>query len=328
MTAFKKFDPQAFLEGERLAPTLATLATLAASPPKNEIRRAASKIVSEGDIRAVSAKNTEPQRGDGAVIHDLDPLGKNQNQTPTPAKAAKAAKDENNFSNFSSPAPSKTEYDHSHYASALAALRAKCPAYVPKDRWRQAVADATTFATKWGAEAEASGWTAPELFGLNRVPEQPAPNYDRVARVNEMGLVWLLRNRPVVELTETTAAYRCANGSILTYYRRTAPAAPAPEIADAVEPIGKPTPMTEIGKASPAKQIDSAVALYRPAEAAIHAMAQIGKPTPVGVIDSVAIATQDPVSASRSVSDAPKAALGHRSDDLLTTATPTPEAAP
>jgi hypothetical protein len=63
--------------------------------------------------------------------------------------------------------------------------------------------------------------------------------------------------------------------------QRTVPAAAAPEIADAVEPIGKPT--TEIGKASPAMQIDSAVALYRPAEAAINTMAQIGKPTPAEI---------------------------------------------
>jgi hypothetical protein len=54
--------------------------------------------------------------------------------------------------------------------------------------------------------------------------------------------------------------------------------------------------------------------------------APISKPTSVRITD--AIATQDPVNASGSVSDAPKAALGHRTDDLLTTATPTPEAAP
>ena len=47
MTAFKKFDPQAFLERERLASgsteTLAALATLAGPPLKNEIRGTASK---------------------------------------------------------------------------------------------------------------------------------------------------------------------------------------------------------------------------------------------------------------------------------------------
>jgi hypothetical protein len=56
MTAFKKFDPQAFLERERVAPTLATLATLAAPPPKNEIRRAASKIVSGGILEQFRLK--------------------------------------------------------------------------------------------------------------------------------------------------------------------------------------------------------------------------------------------------------------------------------
>jgi hypothetical protein len=179
-----------------------------------------------------------------------------------------------------------TELSAEPYASALASLRAKCPAYVPEDRWRQAIADATAFILKWGVQAQAFGWTVPELFGLHPVPEQPAPNYGQLARVDDMGLVWLLRDRPVVELKETTAAYRCANGSILTYYRRTAPAAPATEIADAAEPIGKPT--TEIGKASPAKQIDSAGALYRPTEAAlvetINAIAQIGRPAPAEIV--------------------------------------------
>ena len=50
MTAFKKFDPHAFLERERLASdstaALATLATLAGQPPENEIRGTASKFTS------------------------------------------------------------------------------------------------------------------------------------------------------------------------------------------------------------------------------------------------------------------------------------------
>jgi hypothetical protein len=126
-----------------------------------------------------------------------------------------------------------------------------------------------------------------------------------LARLDDIGLVWLLRDRLVVELTETTAAYRCANGSILTYCRRTAPAAPAPEIADAVQSIGKPTPTTEIGKASPAKQIDSAVALYRPAT---NAMAQIGKPTPAVEITEVTSAAEIDVAAPARIIDAPKPA--------------------
>jgi hypothetical protein len=68
----------------------------------------------------------------------------------------------------------RAERDPGPYASALAALRAKCPANVPEDRWRQAIVDATTFDTEWGAQAQVFGWTAPELFGLHTVPKQPA----------------------------------------------------------------------------------------------------------------------------------------------------------
>jgi hypothetical protein len=114
----------------------------------------------------------------------------------------------------------QAEGDPAPYASALAALRAKCPAHVPEDRWRQAIIDATAFATEWGGDTQTFGWTAAELFGLHPVPEQPAPNYDRLARLDDMGLIWLLRGRPVVALTATEAAYRCPSGAILTYRRK------------------------------------------------------------------------------------------------------------
>src|SRR6516164_5094742 len=38
------------------------------------------------------------------------------------------------------------------YASALAVLRANCPAYVDAADWQQAIVDATVFAPKWGAQ--------------------------------------------------------------------------------------------------------------------------------------------------------------------------------
>jgi hypothetical protein len=113
----------------------------------------------------------------------------------------------------------EAERDASPYASALAALPAQCPAYVSEDRWHQAIIDATAFATEWGPEAQALGWREPELLGLHPVPEQPAANYDRLARLDDMGLIWLLRGRPVVALTATEAAYRCPSGAILTYRR-------------------------------------------------------------------------------------------------------------
>jgi hypothetical protein len=115
------------------------------------------------------------------------------------------------------------EHDDTPYASALAAFRAKRPAYVPEDRWHQAIADATTFVTKWGAQAHAFGWTARELFGLHPVPERPAGNYSRLSRLDDTGLIWLLRGRPVVALTETTAAIQGAT-AVLTYRKINKPA--------------------------------------------------------------------------------------------------------
>src|SRR5262249_22555394 len=50
--------------------------------------------------------------------------------------------------------------DPGSYASALAGLRANCPAHVPEDRWHQAIVDATAFIPKWAALAQAFGWTA------------------------------------------------------------------------------------------------------------------------------------------------------------------------
>ena len=72
--------------------------------------------------------------------------------------------------------------DPGSYASALAALRANCPAYVPEDRWRRAIADATAFISKWEAQAQALGWTARELFGLHTPPERPLAKLSATSR--------------------------------------------------------------------------------------------------------------------------------------------------
>ena len=132
----------------------------------------------------------------------------------------------------------QAECDPGSYASALAALRANCPAYVPEDRWRQAIADATAFISKWGAQAQALGWTARELFGLHTPPERPAANYRPLSRYDETGLIWLLRGRPVVALTATTAAIQGATG-ILTYRKLNKPALGPP--GDSLDDIGAAT---------------------------------------------------------------------------------------
>ena len=72
--------------------------------------------------------------------------------------------------------------DPGSYVSALAALRAECPAYVDAADWQQAIEDAHRFVTQWGKQAEALGWAPADLFGLHIPPEKPAPNYRRLSR--------------------------------------------------------------------------------------------------------------------------------------------------
>jgi hypothetical protein len=229
MTAFKKFDPHAFLERERLAPdrtiTLASLATLAGQPLENEIRGTASKVSSQCDTGAVTAKSIETQRDDHTVEHGLDQLGKNQSLTPTPAKVAKVAKDR---SHFGSP------------SAAFDALERKFPAYVDVADWQQAIEDGHKFLARWGEQAEALGWTARELFGLHPVPERPAPSYRRLSRYDETGLIWLLRGRPVVALTANEAAIRGHSGATVTYRKLNKPA--LGPVGDCLDDMWGPNP--------------------------------------------------------------------------------------
>jgi hypothetical protein len=221
MTAFKKFDPHAFLERERLAPdstiTLATLATLAGQPLENAIRGTASKVLSQCGTGAVTvtAKSIEIQRDDQTLIHGL---GKNQNLTPTPAKVAK-----------------DRCHDFGILSEAFDALGRKCPPLVTDDRWRQAVEDGQQFLAAWGAQAEAFSWTARELFGLHPVPEHPKANYRRLSRYDETGLIWLLRGRPVVALTATEAAIQGAT-AVLIYRKLNKPA--LGPVGDSLDEIG------------------------------------------------------------------------------------------
>jgi hypothetical protein len=132
-----------------------------------------------------------------------------------------------------------TESDPGRYASALAAFRAKCPAYVLEDRWHEAIADAATFISEWGAQTEAFGWTERELFGLHPVPERPAANYSRLSRLDGAGLIWLLHGRPVIALTQTAATILASSGARLTYQRHNKPAPGL--IGDRIDEMGPTT---------------------------------------------------------------------------------------
>jgi len=56
------------------------------------------------------------------------------------------------------------------------------------------------------------------------VPNTPTPSYRRLSRYDETGLIWLLRGRPVVALTDATAAIQNAASSITVYRRDNKPA--------------------------------------------------------------------------------------------------------
>jgi hypothetical protein len=111
---------------------------------------------------------------------------------------------------------SDCEKSPSPYNGPFRALERRCPEFVEAVRWQQAVEDGRRFLASWGEQAHALGWTARELFGLHTPPERPAANYSRLSRYDETGLAWLLRNRSVISLTETTAAIQGAT-AVLTY---------------------------------------------------------------------------------------------------------------
>ncbi len=109
------------------------------------------------------------------------------------------------------------------YGEVIAELRSKCPDHIEHDHWQQAIQDADNFLARWSAQAQALGWTTRELFGLHAVPARPAPGYSRLSRYDETGLIWLLNGRPVVALTEATAAIRHPSGNITTYSKLNKP---------------------------------------------------------------------------------------------------------
>jgi hypothetical protein len=93
---------------------------------------------------------------------------------------------------------------------------------------------------RWGQQADRLGWTARDLFGLHPVPERPAASYGRLSRYDETGLIWLLHGRPVVALTETTAAIQGA-AAVLTYRKLNKPA--LGPFGDSLDDIGPAAPL-------------------------------------------------------------------------------------
>jgi hypothetical protein len=110
------------------------------------------------------------------------------------------------------------------YDRVFDALEARCPELVEPARWQIAVEDGRVFLARWGGQAHGLGWTARDLFGLHMPPENPHPSYSRLSRYDETGLIWLLRGREVIALTEATAAIQSATGAVAIYRRHNKPA--------------------------------------------------------------------------------------------------------
>jgi hypothetical protein len=123
------------------------------------------------------------------------------------------------------------------FCRTYSSLEARCPDLVPVDRWQAAVDDGRRFLARWGEQADALGWTARDLFSLPAPPTKPHPSYDRLSRYDETGLIWLLRGRPVVTLTEATAAIQSSTGALTIYRRHNKPAlGPVGDSLDGLEP--------------------------------------------------------------------------------------------
>jgi hypothetical protein len=110
------------------------------------------------------------------------------------------------------------------YEAAMDALERQCPERIEPDWWQQAVEDGRRFLDRWGEQAAALGWMTPDLFGLAPMPEKPAPNYRRLSRYDQTGLIWLLQGRPVAVLTDATASIKNPSGAVTIYRRHNKPA--------------------------------------------------------------------------------------------------------
>jgi hypothetical protein len=110
------------------------------------------------------------------------------------------------------------------YRQVFAALQLRCPEHIELFDWQRTVEDGRSFLGRWGHEAEASGWTARDLFGLHAVPDNPAPTYRRLSRYDETGLIWLLGGRQVVTLNGVAAAIKNPTGVVTVYRKHNKPA--------------------------------------------------------------------------------------------------------
>jgi hypothetical protein len=100
------------------------------------------------------------------------------------------------------------------WAEALARLDpSNPPADIPPRRWITFVNDCGRFLDEeWASRAESLGWGPLDLFGCDR--NRP------FARVDRMGLLWLINGSTIVELHRDRAVIETLTGAHQTYRRR------------------------------------------------------------------------------------------------------------
>lgn len=103
--------------------------------------------------------------------------------------------------------------------AALAELELTRPDHVEAAEWQRAVEDGRRFLVEWGRRADELGWTADDLFGLPPVPDRLSWNYRRLARLDLVGVVWLLRGRAITAV-DADAISIDVSGAVLRFYRR------------------------------------------------------------------------------------------------------------
>ena len=78
-----------------------------------------------------------------------------------------------------------------------------------EDGWKTLREDALRFIQEWAGQARRLGWEVADLFGVH--PTKPRARFDC------MGLVPLLKGRPVLAITDDSAAIRSVSGGTLTF---------------------------------------------------------------------------------------------------------------
>ena len=168
------------------------------------------------DLYLEKLRTLKSQKGAVRALPKLTKRG------PTVEKAQRATAD-GGFGSFDSALSTAPSSFPDRYGRVAAVLEARCPDLVPADRWQAAVEDGRRFLAR-GAAGGSPGVDRRDLFGLHKPPAAPHPSYSRLSRYDETGLVWLLRGREVVALTEATAAIQSSTGAITTYRRFNKPA--------------------------------------------------------------------------------------------------------